>query len=197
MVANPMHRLQDATPELLKCHNLNGCGGCRSPLGVVSKPDGATLGATPRHGTQSRQLDTGLQVFPFVVVVRVGMAGAQRPEDGTVSSSVVVPRSCGYGPQQAKVVGAMGNLHPISNQYGHCIWPSGVFPSPVARAGLMGAGDSGCPGLQGPGQPGGPGEQAQACQATPSVPPLPWSKDNRCEWLSLSPLPCHTARTMD
>jgi hypothetical protein len=32
MAANPMHRLQDATPELLKCHNLNGCGGCRSPL---------------------------------------------------------------------------------------------------------------------------------------------------------------------
>jgi hypothetical protein len=98
--------------------------------GMVSKPDGATLGATPRHGTQvSTAGHRSAGVFAFVAV-GVGMAGAQEPEDATASSSVVVPRSCGYGPQQARWWCAMGKArHLIGNQYGHRIWPPGA-PSP-------------------------------------------------------------------
>ena len=110
---------------------------------TVSKPDGATLGATPRCGTVG-QWDTGLQVLLTWGTWGTGALGAvllaaQEPEDGTVSSTW-----CG------------GTLF---------VWPTArerpsqaaaetTISSPVTRAGLVGVGGR-VPGRQGPGRPGG------------------------------------------
>lgn len=59
----PMHRLQDAVPELLKCHDLNGWPWLPYPTAshsVLSRSlTGPPLALPPAAGL----LDTGLQVF--------------------------------------------------------------------------------------------------------------------------------------
>lgn len=94
-----------------------------------------------------------------------------------VSSSVVVPRDCGYGPQGAKWVGAMG----IGDTANHLI-SSQSSQYGTGRPSRVG-GCARVPGRQGPGRPGGPkpGNARSTCA-------LPWSKDSRWEWLSLPSL---------
>jgi hypothetical protein len=91
-------------------------GGCRTPLGIVWKPDGATLGVPPRPAVQ---LDTSVGVTWGALAC---LAGCPRSQgwDGQ-QECVVVPRSCGYGPRAARRVGAMGkqpsHQQPISGRH--------------------------------------------------------------------------------
>jgi hypothetical protein len=90
-----------------------------------------------------------------------------------VSSSVVVPRLCGHGPQEAKWVGAMGKPPSHQQPIWRCIWRVSQARSPEQGWWVR------VPGLEGPGQPG---EHARQRRPTCA---LPWLSDNRCEWLSL------------
>jgi hypothetical protein len=149
---------------------------------------GPPLALLPATGHKSRQLDTGLQVCSLLsrwVLAWLVPKNPRMPRPAVVwwyLARVATGRSKPGG-------GVLWGKLAISSatNMGHRIWPPGaLFPRPVARAGLMGAGDSGCPGREGPGQPG---DQAQTCQATPSVPPLPGPRTTDANGLASPPLP--------